>query len=64
MTIFGIKFLGASTLGGGIIAAKALEKAIKSPALRAAYRRAASSKAESPLYFMNAMEQISKEEED
>ena len=63
MTIFGINFIGASTLGGSIIAAKALERAVKSPALRAAYRRAASSKAESPLYFMNAIEQISKEEE-
>lgn len=64
MTIFGIKFLGASTLGGGIIAAKVLERVVKSPALRAAYRRAASSKAQSPLYFMNAMEKVSEEAED
>lgn len=62
MTIFGINFLGASTLGGGIVAAKVLERAVKSQALRTAFRRASSSKAESPLYFMNAMEKISDEE--
>ena len=64
MTIFGIKMLGASTLGGGILAAKVLEKAVKSPAIRSAFRKAASSKSESPVYFINAIENLNTELED